>query len=133
MDIYLYDLVNEKERQITWHARTMEPALSPDGKTFAYINNKGGIQNLVLVDSNGKNTRFLTNFNDGTQLYSPCWTKDGKKIILGIMYEENRDIAIVNADTEPFNRFRKVADSTFFADSLNYQEDLGLTILISTP
>lgn len=132
MDIYTYDLVEEKEKQITWQARALEPALSPDGKRFAYIHNSGGVQNLALVDVDGRNTRFLTNFNNGTQMYSPCWTGDGKNIIMGIMFEENRDIAIVNADTEPFNRFKKVADSTFFADSLNFQEDLGLKLLLAT-
>ena len=132
MDIYTYDLEAEKEKQITWQARALEPALSPDGKTFAYIHNAGGVQNLALVDVDGRNTRFLTNFNNGTQMYSPCWTKDGKHIIMGIMFEENRDIAIVNADAEPFDRFKKVSDSTFFADSLNFQDDLGLKLLIAT-
>lgn len=131
-DVYTYDIVKEREKQITWHARVMDPALSPDGKTFAYVNNKGGIQNLVFVDASGRNTRFLTNFNDGTQLYNPVWSPDGKKIILGIMHEENRDIAIVNADAEPFDRYRKQTDTSFFADTLNFQEDLCIELLIGT-
>lgn len=132
-DIYMFDIEKEKEEQITWHARALDPALSPDGKTIAYVNNDAGMQNLVLVDADGKNTRFLTNFNNGTQLYSPCWTPDGKKIVAGIMFEKNREIVIVNADAVPFNRMRKLTDSTFFADSLNYQKDFGLTMLVATP
>jgi hypothetical protein len=48
------------------------------------------------------------------------------------MYEENRDIAIVNATPEPFDRMRKLTDSTFFADSVNYQDDLDLMMLVHT-
>lgn len=131
-DVYMYDLEKERETQLTWHARAKDPAPSPDGKTLAYINNDGGIQNLVLVDSNGKNTRFLTNFNNGTQLYAPCWTPDGKKIVVGIMHGKNRDIAVVSTDATPFDRWRKLTDTTFFADSLNFQEDLNLMLMVHT-
>jgi Tol biopolymer transport system component len=131
-DIYIYDLTEDKEKQITWHARALDPALSPDGKTIAYIHNKGGIQNLALIDVDGKNNRNLTNFNDGTQLYSPCWTPDGKKIILGIFKNGNRDIAVVKAGAAAFDRIKRLTDSTFFPDSMNYQSDLEFALLVHT-
>jgi len=131
-DVYVFNLDTRTEHQVTWHARAKDPAPSPDGTTIAYIQNTGGMQNLALVGADGKNTRFLTNFNNGTQLYSPCWTPDGKKIIIGIMHGENRDIAIVDAAAEPFDRGRKQTDSTFFPDSLNFQRDLNLMLLVHT-
>jgi hypothetical protein len=130
LDIYRYDLSRKSEKAVTWHARAMDPAVSTDGRTIAYVENKGGIQNLVLMDADGKNRRQLTNFANGTQLFSPCWTPDNKSIILGIFYGEDRDIAMVNAKATPFDRLRKLTDTVFFPESLNFNPDLEFTLLV---
>ena len=130
LDLYRYDLPRGREKAITWHARAMDPALSSDGRTIAYIENKGGMQNLALIDADGKNRRQLTNFADGTQLFSPCWTPDNKSIILGIFNGKDRDIAMVNAKATPFDRARKVTDTLFFPESLSFNPDLEFKLLV---
>jgi Tol biopolymer transport system component len=130
LDLYRYDCAKERETAITWHARAMDPAVSPDGRTIAYIENKGGIQNIVLIDADGKNKRQLTNFADGTQLFSPCWSPDNKSIALGIFNGADRDIAMINAKAAPFDKMRKLTDTLFFPESLNYTADLDFRLLV---
>jgi hypothetical protein len=48
------------------------------------------------------------------------------------MNGKNRDIAVVNAGAVPFDRTRKQTDSVFFPDTLNYQPDLELTMLVNS-
>jgi hypothetical protein len=133
MDIFIYDLDKNEETPITWRARALDPALSPDGSTIAYIKNDKGIQNLALVGADGRRPdRLLTHFNDGTQLYSPCWAPDGNYIIVGIFKDSSRDIAVVSAEADPYDRLKALNDSTFFPDSLNYQADLEFRLLVST-
>ncbi|MBN2036160.1 MAG: PD40 domain-containing protein [Chitinispirillaceae bacterium] len=130
LDLYRCYINRKTETPITWHARAMDPALSRDGKTIAYIENRGGMQNLMLIDGDGRNRRQLTNFANGTQLFSPCWTPDGKHIVLGIFNGADRDIAMVNADAEPLDKSRKLTDTLFFPESLNFAAGLGFRLLV---
>lgn len=131
-DIYLYNVDERREKRITWEARADDPAFSPDGKTIAYIYNDKGSQNLALIGSDGRRNRLLTNFNAGEQLFAPCWTPDGSRIVFGILKGGNRDIAIVKANAAPFDRMRVLEDSTFFPDTLAWNDDLDLMLLVHT-
>ncbi|MBD3422339.1 MAG: hypothetical protein GF398_19675 [Chitinivibrionales bacterium] len=132
LDVFTFDLKERREQQITWHSRALDPAVSPDGKTIAFIQNKGGIQNLALIDANGKNERLLTNFANGTQLFAPVWTPDADNIVLSIYDKQDRDIAMVSAHAQPLHRVRKLSDTAYFADSLNFQNDLEFRLLVHT-
>jgi Tol biopolymer transport system component len=131
-DVYVYDIENEREHRVTWQARAKAPSFSPDGETLACIVNDKGTSNLALVGADGRGLRVLTNFNAGAQLFAPCWTPDGKRIVFGILQGSNRDIAIANASAEPFDRARALTDTAFFPDSVNYQQDLDLLLLVHT-
>ncbi|MBN1131288.1 MAG: PD40 domain-containing protein [Chitinispirillaceae bacterium] len=130
LDIYKYDVARRTEKAITWHARAMDPALSGDGKTIAYIENNGGMQNLVLIDADGRNRRQLTNFANGTQLFSPCWSPDNHSIVLGIYNGADRDIAQVCALAAPLDKKRKLTDTVFFPESLSFGDDLEFRLLV---
>jgi Tol biopolymer transport system component len=132
LDIYTYDLARDVEQPLTWHARAMDPSVSPDGKQIVYVENKSGIQNLMLIQADGKNPRQITNFANGTQLFSPCWTPDCRNIVIGIFHDKDRDIAMVSAGASPLDKERKLTDSVFFPESLNYQKDLDLRLLVHT-
>jgi len=131
-DVYVYSFRDDRERRITWEARAGDPAVSPDGKTIAYVQNDGGTNNLALARVDGGRPRRLTNFNNDCQLYSPCWSPDGKKIYVGILQGRNRDIAVVNAGAVPFDRLMAITDTTFFPDTVSYQDDLGLLLVVHT-
>jgi hypothetical protein len=130
LDLHTCTSTGGSEQPLTWHSRSMDPAISPDGKTIAYIENNGGMQNLMLIDSDGNNKRQLTNFANATQLFSPCWTPDGKNLVLGIFLDKDRDIAMVSALAQPLDKVRKLTDTIYFPESLNYQNDLKFRLIV---
>lgn len=56
------------------------PRFSPDGKTIAFTSDRGGMENLWLVDADGKNPRALTSEKDA-YVRSAAWTPDGVYLV----------------------------------------------------
>jgi Tol biopolymer transport system component/imidazolonepropionase-like amidohydrolase len=56
------------------------PRFSPDGKTIAFTSDENGMENLWLMDADGKNRRAVT---DGKDAYirSAAWTPDGNYLV----------------------------------------------------
>ncbi len=61
-------------------ALDMHPRYSPDGRTIAFGSDRGGMENLWLMDSDGTNPRSLVKDKD-TYVMSAAWTPDGKYLI----------------------------------------------------
>lgn len=123
-DLYVYDLATEKEKRISRNLRSKDPAVSPDGKTVAFVRNKDGSTNLALVGIDGVGLRYLSNYNDGTQIFSPAWSPDGNQIAISIFREKDRDIAIVDAHAASFIKPGEAPDSSAFLD------ESAITVLI---
>jgi Tol biopolymer transport system component len=56
------------------------PRFSPDGKTIAFTSDRGGMENLWLMDADGKNPRALTSEKD-SYVRGAAWTPDGKYLV----------------------------------------------------
>ena len=69
-DLFVYNLDKEKERRISRNLRAKDPAVSPDGSLIAFVRNQDGSTNLGLMNIDGTNIRYLTHYNDGTQIYA---------------------------------------------------------------
>ena len=69
------------------------PTWSPDGKRIAFSGNRGGITDLYVVDSDGKNFKRLTDdvFGD----LQPQWSPDGKTIAFATDRGEGADLALL--------------------------------------
>ena len=69
----------EMSRKLTKHvAIETEPALSPDGKTLAYISDRTGTPQVYLLNIATKKTTRLT--KKGNYNSSPSWSPDGTMI-----------------------------------------------------
>jgi hypothetical protein len=69
----------EMSRKLTKHmAIETEPALSPDGKTLAYISDRTGTPQVYLLNLATKKTTRLT--KNGNYNSSPSWSPDGTMI-----------------------------------------------------
>ena len=78
----------------------MYPTYSPDGEWIVFVQNKGTSNNLAMVRADGTDLRYLTHFADGTQLYTPRFSPDGRRLAFAIAREGQRDIAVVELGTE---------------------------------
>ncbi len=85
-------------RRLTSGIRALYPAHSPDGKHIAFVRNQGSTNNLGLMRTDGSDIRYLTDFVDGTQLYTPRWSPDGTKMVLSVSSGGQRDIALLDID-----------------------------------
>ena len=100
-DLYIYNLPREEERRISAGLRARDPHFSPDGDRIALVRNEDGNANLCLINRDGTGLEYLTNNNDGTQIYSPRWSPDGEWLLFTIFRGEDRDIAMMRSDSPP--------------------------------
>ncbi|HEY2946574.1 MAG TPA: hypothetical protein VGN09_29340, partial [Vicinamibacteria bacterium] len=80
-DIYSMPIAGGEAHALTsgpaWDA---QPRFSPDGTTIAFSSDRGGIENLWLMDADGGHPRFLTSEKDA-YVRSPAWTPDGAYLV----------------------------------------------------
>lgn len=100
-DLFLYDLEKDEERRISARLRAKDPQFSPDGERIAFVHNEDGTNNLGLINRDGAGLVFLTNNDDATQYWSPRWSPDGEWILFSVFRGEDRDIAMIRADSPP--------------------------------
>ncbi|HEU4520477.1 MAG TPA: hypothetical protein VFT12_00645, partial [Thermoanaerobaculia bacterium] len=80
-DIYTVPVAGGKATAITkgpaydWH-----PRYSPDGRTIAFTSDRGGIDNLWLMEAGGGNPRALT-LEKEEYVRSGMWTPDGNYLV----------------------------------------------------
>jgi Tol biopolymer transport system component/imidazolonepropionase-like amidohydrolase len=84
-DIYIQE-INGKLTQLTDDAFVdLEPDWSPDGRTLAYISDRGGYMSVWLHDLQTNKSRMLTpDLKEDTSF--PSWSPDGKKIAFYTMH-----------------------------------------------
>lgn len=62
-------------------AVNFHPRFSPDGQTIAFISDRGGQNNLWLMDAGGANPRVVHQHRD-LRASEPVWTPDGRFIVV---------------------------------------------------
>ncbi|HMK39330.1 MAG TPA: BamA/TamA family outer membrane protein, partial [Bacteroidota bacterium] len=101
-DIYRYSFKTQEETRITTGRRAMQPAVSPDGKTLAYVVNADGTTNIALADIDGTHERMLTAYSRGEQVYNPKWSPSGDRLIFDYSMKDGRSIAEIRPDGSGF-------------------------------
>lgn len=100
-DLYIYNLAEDEERRISARLRAKDPSFSPDGQRVAFVHNEDGTNNLGLIDRDGTDLVYLTNNNDATQYSGPRFSPDGEWLLFSVFRGEDRDIAMIRADSPP--------------------------------
>lgn len=80
-DVYSMPVAGGEARPLTsgpaWDA---QPRFSPDGTTIAFSSDRGGMENVWLMDADGSHPRALTT-EKGAYVRSPAWTPDGVYVV----------------------------------------------------
>ena len=72
--IYVITAEGEELEQLTdGVGRNWSPVYSPDGAKIAFVSNRGGDNNIYLMDTNGRNAVKLTRTPPGTANSLPSW------------------------------------------------------------
>ena len=79
-DLYVLPMGGGDARPLTSGlAWDMQPRFSPDGKSIAFTSDRGGGDNLWIVDRDGENPRAVTE-EAFRLLNNPVWTPDGEYV-----------------------------------------------------
>ena len=69
----------------------MQPAYSPDGNTIAFTSDRGGGDNVWLMEADGSNRRAVTD-ESFRLLSSPYWTPDGNYVVVRKHFTDTRSL-----------------------------------------
>ncbi len=75
-DLYELTLDDRKEIRLTHDARASHPAYAPDAVRIAFVSQRDGSTNLMVLDRSSGDIRPVTSYNDGTQVSDPAWHDD---------------------------------------------------------
>lgn len=99
-DIYIYDLNKRQEYRQTRALRAHSPDWSPDGNKLIFIHGNDGTENLAVLDLGNKQTKDISSFESGEQLYKPRWSPDGKTILFGMSSGNNRNLYVMDLENQ---------------------------------
>ena len=102
-DIFIIDLPSGARQKLTLKPLPIWGLdWSPDGRKLAFCLNSGGLLDIYVMDTDGKNVIPVT--KNGIS-YDPAWSPDGKKIAYAVSRKAGASqIYVMNADgTKPQN------------------------------
>ncbi|MBN2355293.1 PD40 domain-containing protein [candidate division KSB1 bacterium] len=99
-DIYRYDLLRKKEKQLTHDLRVFDPDITRDGERLICITQKDGTDNLLLLGADGTVIRPLTHHANGEALSSPRWSPDGRYIVFSQARGHGRDLMVLDVERD---------------------------------
>lgn len=88
-DMYAIDLASRAVRRIsvTPNSRMIFPSLSPDGRSFVYVD--GANESLRIHDIASGESRLLVNRAYASNIGKPAWSPDGRKIVVADIQRAN--------------------------------------------
>ncbi len=83
LEIFALPLGSGTVEQLTSDVNgSFTPAVSPDGKFIAFISNRGGDNDLYVMNADGSNERLVSRDDENADDFSPAWSPDGLWILV---------------------------------------------------
>ncbi|MFQ6676428.1 MAG: hypothetical protein ACE5LH_08830 [Fidelibacterota bacterium] len=101
-DVYRYSFEDEKETRLTQGARAFSPVLFPGDSTLAYLAAEGGTHNIYIIDLNSMQSRQITDFEAGTQLFSLAYDSTQKWLMFDFVKNHFRSTGAVRPGDTTF-------------------------------
>ena len=100
-DIWMVDIKTKKKTLLTSSMRANYPKFSPDGENILYVAHENSTSQLFLMDLKGENIKQITSNEFDTQIITPFWSPDGKKIAFAKSGSDgNLDIHMIELQTK---------------------------------
>ncbi len=107
-----------------YHAYEVQPRFSPDGEQISFTSDKGGGDNIWVMDRDGSNARQVTH-EDFRLLNNAAWTEDGEYLIARKHFTSRRSLG-----AGELWKYHKTGGSGIqLVERMNDQQDLGQPFL----
>ena len=124
-DLYSFDIIEEKEEQLTESLRLFSPVYDEENDKIIAINTYDGTSNLVVGNRDFSEYEILTKFKDGIQIYSVCLF-NGNYLIDAVTNHE-RDLYVIDSQTGDIAEFKKepwdIRDPKYVNNTIIYSDD----------
>ena len=114
-DLWRYDLVTRRLARVTRGARAHSPAVSPDGRTIAWLTPDSGRIDLYLYDVERDEERRIVEADPWTTIGDPQWSPDGERLYFSMsQVRAGRDLYVWSRSTGAVQRLtedRAIDDS----------------------
>ena len=101
-DIYFYDFTTKEENQLTKSSRGFSPLVLDGDSLLAYISTNDGTQNIYLINLENKQTKKITNFNDGKQITNLSYNSKNRLIMFDYTNNHFRNIGGISLTDTTF-------------------------------
>jgi hypothetical protein len=98
-DLYVYDKTTGVVKRLTRGAHLYHPALSADGKSLIAVQRAGSYSRLVEVNLD-TGSLYLLFAQEGTSVYNPVFSPDGKRIVFTLHRRGVEDIYLLSYPQE---------------------------------
>jgi len=78
--------------------RGTDPAVNADGRVV-YLEYFDGTTNVVTINLDGTDKKYLTEFRDGTMFQRPDWSPDGSTVVVSMYRNYQNDIILIDEET----------------------------------
>ena len=90
------DKIMDRYTAIPNTMRGTDPNVSPNGEQVVYIEYFDGGTNLVVINLDGTEKTYLTEFHDGTMFQRPDWSPDGTKVVFSMFRNYQNDLYMID-------------------------------------
>jgi len=119
-DLFVYDINTHAEKRLTHSQRLTSPVWHPSEPVLAAVKQTGNSTNLIRLNLKTGQTKQLTYFQKGQQVYTPTWNTSGDAIYFAYSDLDKRDIYKLDyqsSDVEPILQDSSISYRDPFIDS----------------
>ena len=104
-DLYRLDVSGNNVTRLTHGARAVSPAVSPDGKTVAFVQFDGHLSRLMLLDVESGAQAPLLSGDNGELIRQPAFSSDGTRLAFQMLGRDGKqDVCVMNRDGSGLRR-----------------------------
>ena len=106
-DLVRVDVETGEVTRLTEGRRLRDPAVSPDGRTVAFVSSRWGKTDLLVRDLDTGDERVVVPSEDYRQPAAPTWAPDGKTLAISMQVDGVRDLYLVDVATGALSRLTR--------------------------